>query len=73
MAKPPLKTVTALTQTLAENQLLSPDSEDCKLSVDPEVFGRGKVEVDSEYDLELGRPGMGHLRLLTAPNKIVRW
>jgi hypothetical protein len=43
------------------------------VEVEPEGFGKGgvRVEVESEYDLELriggnvGRPGMGHLSLLT--------
>jgi hypothetical protein len=51
------------------------------VEVEPEDFGKGGVgvEVESEYDLELriggkvGRPGMGHLSLLTVPNKTVRW
>jgi hypothetical protein len=53
--------------------------EDCEPSVEPEDFGKGGVEVESEYDLKLriggnvGRPGMGHSSLLTVPNKAVRW
>jgi hypothetical protein len=51
------------------------------VEVEPEDSGKGGVgvEVESEYDLELriggnvGRPGMGHLSLLTVPNKTVRW
>jgi hypothetical protein len=47
--------------------------------VEPEGFEKGGVgvEVESEYDLELriggnvGRPGMGHLSLLTV--QTVRW
>ena len=45
--------------------------------VEPEDFRQEGVEVESEYDLELrigsnvGRPGMGHLSLLTV--QIVRW
>ena len=56
-----------------------PQAEDHELSVDPEVFGRGGVKVESKYDLEvriggnMSRPGMGHSSLLTVPNKTVRW
>jgi hypothetical protein len=68
-----------LPQALRENQFLCPGPEDCEPSVGPEDFGKGGVEVESEYDLELriggnvGRPGMGHSSLLTIPNKTVRW
>ena len=61
------------------NQFLSSGPEDCEPSVDLEDSGKGGVEVESEYDLELGigdnvdRSGTGHLSLLTIPNKIVRW
>ena len=49
------------------------------VEVEPEGFEKGGagVEVESEYDLELriggnvGRPGMGHLSLLTV--QTVRW
>jgi hypothetical protein len=47
------------------------------VEVEPEDSGEGGVEVESEYDLELriggnvGRPGMGHLSLLTV--QTVRW
>ena len=49
------------------------------VEAEPEDFGKGGVgvEVESEYDLELriggnvGRPGMGHLSLLTV--QTVRW
>ena len=64
-----------LPQALEENQFLSSGPEDCEPSVDPEDFGKGGVEVESEYDLELrigsnvGRPVM----VLTVPNKTVRW
>jgi hypothetical protein len=78
VSKAPAKAQTApLTQTSGGDQFLSSGPEDCELSVDPEVFGRGGVEVESEYDLELriggkvGRPGMGHLSLLTV--QTVRW
>jgi len=70
--QPPAKAAPPLTQTLGGNQFLSSGPEDRELSVDPEVFGRGGMGVAYEYDLELGRPGMGHPSLLTAPNKIVR-
>ena len=51
------------------------------VGVEPEDFEKGGVgvEVESEYDLELriggnvGRSGVGHLSLLTIPNKTVRW
>jgi len=62
-----------------ENQFLSLGPEDSEPSVDPGVFGKGGVGVDSEYDLELrisgniGRPVMGHPSLLTVANKTVRW
>jgi hypothetical protein len=62
-----------------ENQFLPSGPEDCEPSVDLKDFGKGGVEVESEYDLELrigsnvGRPGMRHLSLLTVPNKTVRW
>jgi hypothetical protein len=72
MAKPPPKTVAALTQTLAESQFLSSGPEDGELSVGSEAFGKGGIGVDSECDLELGRPGMGHQGLLTAPNEAMR-
>jgi len=68
-----------LTQALGENQFLSSGPEDCEPSVDLEDFGKGGVEAESEYDLELqiggnmGRGGVGHLSLLMVPNKIVRW
>ena len=39
--------------------VLSSGPEDCQLSADLEVFGRGGVEVKSEYDLELGIGGKG--------------
>jgi hypothetical protein len=64
-----------LLQALEENQFLSSGPEDCEPSVDPEDFGKGGVEVESEYDLELrisgnvGRPVM----VLTVSNKTVRW
>jgi hypothetical protein len=63
-----------LPQALEENQFLPSGPEDCEPS-DPEDFGKGGVEVESEYDLELrigsnvGRPVM----MLTVPNKTVRW
>jgi hypothetical protein len=66
-----------MTQLLKSNQILSSGPEDCEPSVDPEDFGKGGVEVESEYDLELriggnvGRPGMGHSSLLTV--QTVRW
>ena len=62
-------------QALEEDQFLSSGPEDCEPSVDPEDFGKGGVEVESEYDLELrigsnvGRPVM----VLTVPNQTVRW
>jgi hypothetical protein len=62
-----------------EVQFLFSGPEDCEPSVDPGDFGKGGVEVESEYDLEVkiggnvGRPGMGHLSLLTVPNKTVHW
>jgi hypothetical protein len=68
-----------LPQALGKNQFLCSGPEDCEPSVEPEDFGKGGVEVESEYDLELriggnvGRPGMGHSSLLTVPNKTVRW
>ena len=43
-----------LTQNLGWNLFLSSGPEDCELSVDPEVFGRGGVEVESEYVLSSG-------------------
>jgi hypothetical protein len=58
---------------------LSSGVEGCELLVDLEVFGRGEVKVESEYDLELGiggnmsRLGMGHSSLLMVPNKTLRW
>jgi hypothetical protein len=58
---------------------LSSGPEDCELLEDPEVFGRGGVEVEPEYDLELriggsmSQTGIGHSSLLTVPNKTVRW
>ena len=72
-----IKPLPKLDKTLGESLFLSSGPEDCELSVDPEVFGRGGVEVESEYDLELriggkvGRPGMGHFSLLTV--QTVRW
>jgi hypothetical protein len=63
-----------LAEALEENQFLSSGPEDCEPS-DPEDFGKGGVEVESEYDLEL-RIGsnMGRLvMVLTVPNKTVRW
>ena len=69
--------VAPLTQTLGGDWFLSSGPGDCELSVDPEVFGRGGVGVDSEYDLKLriggnlGRLGMGHSSLLTV--QTVRW
>ena len=68
----------ALTQLLGWNQFLSSGPEDCEPSVDLEDFGKGEVEVESEYDLlriggNVGRPGMGHSSLLAVPNKTVRW
>jgi hypothetical protein len=63
-----------LPQASGENQFLPSGPEDCEPSVDPEDFGKGGVEVESEYDLELriggnvGRPGV----VLTAL-KTVRW
>ena len=74
-----IKPLPKLDKTLGESLFLSSGPEDREPSVDPEDFGKGGVEVESEYDLELriggnmGRPGMGHPRLLTAPNKTVRW
>jgi hypothetical protein len=71
------KTALLLTQLLKSNQILSSGPEDCEPLVDPEDFGKGGVEVESEYDLELriggnvGRPGMGHSSLLTV--QTVRW
>jgi hypothetical protein len=62
VTKPPPKAAKAakaspfLTQNLGWNQFLSSGSEDCELSVDPEVFGREGVEVESEYVLSSG-PG----------------
>jgi hypothetical protein len=61
------------------NRFLSSGPEDCEPSVDPEDFGKGgvRVEVESEYDLELriggnvGRLGMGHASLLTV--QTARW
>ena len=47
------------------------------MEVEPEDSGKGGVEVESEYDLELriggrmGRSGMGHFSLLTV--QTVRW
>jgi hypothetical protein len=67
-----------LLKASGENQVLSSGPEDCEPSVDPEDFGKGGVEVESEYDLGLriggsvGRPGMWYLSLLTVPNKTVR-
>jgi len=67
----------ALPQVLEWDQFLSSGPEDCEPSVEPEDFGKGGVEVESEYDLELriggkvGRPGMGHSSLLTV--QTVRW
>jgi hypothetical protein len=64
-----------LPQALEEKQFLSSGPEDCEPSVDPEDFGKGEVEVESEYDLGLrigsnaGRPVM----VLTVLNKTVRW
>src|SRR5437660_1057829 len=43
-----------LTLTLGEDRFLSSGPEDCELSVDPEVLGRGGVGVDSEYVLSAG-------------------
>jgi hypothetical protein len=69
----------ALPQALGEDRFLCSGPEDCEPLVEPEDFGKGGVEVESEYDLELriggnvGRPGMGHPSLLTVPNKTVRW
>ena len=63
-----------MTQLLKSNEILPSGPEDCEPSVDPEDFGKGGVEVESEYDLELriggnvGRPGV----VLTAL-KTVRW
>lgn len=57
-----------LPQALGENQFLSSGPEDCEPSVDPERFGKGGVEAESEYDLELrigsnvGRPRMVPVR-----------
>ena len=68
-----------LTQPLEWNQFLFSDPEDCEPSVDPEDFGKGRVKVEIEYDLELriggnmGRPEMGHSSLLRVPNKTVCW
>ena len=74
-----------LDKILGESQFLSPGSEDCERSVDPEDFGKGEVEVEPEdfdkggvevepeYDLELRIGGnMGRPSLLTVPNKTVR-
>jgi hypothetical protein len=72
-----IKPLPKLDKTLGESLSLTSGPEDCELSVDPEVFGRGGVEVESEYDLELriggkmGRPGMGDFSLLTV--QTVRW
>jgi hypothetical protein len=85
VTKPPPKAAKAakaslfVIQNLGWNQFLSSGPEDCEPSVEPEDFGKGGVEVESEYDLKLriggnvGRPGMGHSSLLTVPNKAVRW
>jgi hypothetical protein len=65
-------------QTLGKKQFLCLGPEDCEPSVEPEVFGKGGVEVESEYDLELrmggnvGLPEMGHSSLSTVPNKTAR-
>lgn len=63
-----------LPQPLEENQFSFSGLEDRESSVDPEDFGKGGVEVESAYDLELriGK-GLGHSSLLTVPNKEVRW
>ena len=37
-----------LDKILGESQFLSPGSEDCERSVDPEDFGKGEVEVEPE-------------------------
>jgi hypothetical protein len=68
-----------LRQATGKSLFLCLGPEDCEPPVEPEEFGKGGVEVESEYDLELrigdnvGRPGMGHPSLLTVPNKTVRW
>jgi hypothetical protein len=80
--KEPARTIVAVPKPKAQSweaQFLFSGPEDCEPSVDPEDFGKGGVEVESEYDLEVrigdnvGRPGMEHLSLLTVPNKTVRW
>ena len=84
IAKPPaMVPAQTLSQTLPQplrkNEFLSSGPEDSEPSVDAEVFGKGGVGVDSEYDLELrmsgnmGRPGMGHPSLLTVAVRTVRW
>jgi hypothetical protein len=46
-----------LIETLGGDQFLSSGPGDCELLVDPEVFGRGGVGVDSEYVLSAGPEG----------------
>jgi hypothetical protein len=59
-----------LDKTLGESQFISPGPEDCEPSVDPENFGKGGVELEPEYDLELRIGGnVGWPSLLTVPNK----
>jgi hypothetical protein len=61
-------------QPLGGYQFLSSGPEDCELSVDPEVFGRGGVGVDSEYDLELRiSSNMGRPETVLTDLKTVRW
>ena len=70
MSKPLLN----LDKTLEESRFLSPGPKDCEPSIDPEDFGKGGVEVEPEYDLELRIGGnVGRPSLLTVPNKTVRW
>ena len=72
-------TAPSLAQPLEWNQFLSLGPEDCEPAVGLEGFGKGRVEVEFEYDLELriggnmGRPKAGHSSLLRVPNKIVCW
>src|SRR4051812_39976970 len=47
----------SLDQDLGGDQFLSSGPGDCELLVDPEVFGRGGVGVDSEYVLSAGPEG----------------